>query len=135
VSSLISATPRSTIQALLMLAAYQTYAPYTAGSINPSVDRWDMCFDYLDQSLPWIASKFFVDVAYNDEVKKNFATMADELKESFSERAENYDWIAAETKKKIQEKIKEITPKVGYPEHVSDSSRCHSNMHWFFQNT
>jgi endothelin-converting enzyme len=115
-----------------MLAAYQSYAPYIAGSTDPSVDRWDTCFDYLDQGLPWIASKFFVDVAYSDEVKKFLATIADDLKEAFSERAKSHDWIAAETKKKIQEKIKEITPRTGYPEHVSDSSRCHSNMHWFF---
>jgi predicted metalloendopeptidase len=112
-----------------MLAAYQSYAPYIARSTNPSVDRWDACFDYLDQSLPWIASKFFVDVAYSDEVKNSFATIADELKEAFSERAKSHDWIAAETKKKTQEKIKEIMPKIGCPEHVSDSSRCLSNKH------
>jgi endothelin-converting enzyme len=119
VSSLVEKTPRATIQALIMITAYSSFAPYLAGTGKPEVDRWDFCFNYIDRSLGWMASKFFVDVAYNNETKDFFKTMAEELRESFSERAKSHDWIGEETQVRIQEKIDEIIPKIGYPDHVS----------------
>lgn len=86
---------------------------------TPDVDRWDTCFTYIDESLPWVAGKFFVDQTYSDEKREFIRTMAEELRSAFGDRVKDKDWLSEETKKLIEEKVSEIIVKIGYPDHVS----------------
>jgi predicted metalloendopeptidase len=89
------------------------------------MERWEeFCYKYVDSSLPWMASHFFVDKAY-DQDKREFAdTMTKDLKSAYLERTNSWDWIANNnTRKLVQEKISDIVFKIGYPDHVSERGR------------
>ena len=88
-------------------------------NITQALERRTLCFTYIDASLPWIASKFFVKEAYSDEERSVTETMAEELKEAFIGRIETRDWITDSTKVLIEEKASEILVEVGVPESVS----------------
>jgi predicted metalloendopeptidase len=141
VSSIVSNTPKSTLQALMMVMVYNSFAPYVSGSIvscrsllwyelsNPTqtadTDRWPFCYQYIDDSMPWIAGKFFVDATYSDEKRDLVKTMAEELRSAFGERVKEKHWFSDETKALIEEKISEIILKIGYPDHV-----CTPSLRW-----
>lgn len=95
---------------------HETHA-YNLQALTPN--RWDFCFTYIDQSVSWIASKFFIDEAYTDEQREVTKTMADELKEGFIGRIESRDWITDSTKALIEEKAEEMLIGIGTNEIVS----------------
>ncbi|CAO2652691.1 Nn.00g021020.m01.CDS01 [Neocucurbitaria sp. VM-36] len=81
--------------------------------LNPA--RWEFCYTYIDTSLPWIASKFFLDATYSDGQRDVTQTMAEEIKLAFGERLSHRDWIDESTKVLIQEKVEEILVNIGNP--------------------
>ncbi|KAI1075493.1 Metalloprotease [Whalleya microplaca] len=98
-SSAINNTPRSTIQAFMIAIAYISYAPYVAGSTDPNAKRWTTCFDHIETSLPWIASSFTLTLLI-----------------TMTGRVDKLDWMDNKTKALVNEKIKHITAKIGYPD-------------------
>ncbi|KAK8136223.1 hypothetical protein PG984_004163 [Apiospora sp. TS-2023a] len=115
-SNLVSRTPRSTLQSVILTLAYANYLPYTSLAISPKEDRFPACFSYLDSSLSWITSKFFLDATYNDEVRKSATEQTSRIRDAFVERIGRLDWIQDETKTLVQEKVKNMILEVGYPD-------------------
>lgn len=118
VSALIASTPKSTLQALMMVMTYKSYEQFLPDATTSTDEetRWGECFDYTDTSLPWIASKFFLDRQYNDQIRSEFKTMAEDLKTAFSKRVGNLDWMANNTKTLVQDKISKVKTLIGYPD-------------------
>ncbi|KAJ4301723.1 hypothetical protein N0V90_003816 [Kalmusia sp. IMI 367209] len=117
IDKLVEDTPRSTLQVLMSFMVYNSLAPYITGSSATVSDRFEFCYDYIDTSLPWIASKFFVGQAYSDKTRDFTKTLADDLKQAFHDRVNELTWIADETRPLIQEKLSDMLPNIGYPDH------------------
>lgn len=66
-----------------------------------------------------MASKFFLDVAYSNDVRAKIRSMAQGLKTSFGRRIDKSSWITNETKILIHDKLDKMILKIGYPDVVS----------------
>ncbi|KAK8012772.1 endothelin-converting enzyme [Apiospora marii] len=115
-STMISKTPRSTLQIVMLALAYANYLPYTSQVVSPKKDRFPACFNYLDSSLSWIMSKFFLDATYNEEIHKSSTEQTNHIRDAFVERIGRLDWLQDETKTLVQEKVKNVILEVGYPD-------------------
>ncbi|KAI0187503.1 hypothetical protein F4808DRAFT_77578 [Astrocystis sublimbata] len=121
VSKLVTQTPRATLQTALIFSAYGNYAPYVAGSIDPTKDRIETCASYLDKSIAWMTSKLFLEQKYSDEDRKAVAAVTDNLIASYGERVKNVEWIDDDTKGLILEKLNNMTLRIGYPTDTPDA--------------
>ncbi|KAH7095480.1 hypothetical protein FB567DRAFT_31232 [Paraphoma chrysanthemicola] len=122
VSTLVSETPKSTLRALFIVMAYKSYEPFVTPSKLTGMERWEnICYTYVDESLPWLASKLFLDATYSDESRENLETMTEELKDALIKRVSENDWMANDTKKLVQEKLSEVRANIGYPQHTPDA--------------
>ncbi|KAJ3565729.1 hypothetical protein NPX13_g7393 [Xylaria arbuscula] len=126
VSALISQTPAATLQTILILSAHGNYASYVAGSVDSSADRSSVCADYLDKSLAWMTSKLYLEQKYSDEDRKAVTTIMKNLLGSFGNRAKNVDFIDEDTKALIQEKLDDMTLRIGYPTDTPDAMNATS---------
>lgn len=79
----------------------------------------EVCFTYLDTSLPWILGKFFVDQSYSDQDHKAYTSMAEDVKKVFVERTRNTNWLSGEDQRLVTEKAQDVQLNIGYPEEVS----------------
>ena len=94
---------------------------------NTEMERWKtFCYGYVDHSLPWIASRFFLDKAYSKEKHDFVDTLTRDLQSAYLERTKSLDWIANDTKLLVQEKMADIIFKIGYPNHVSGLRQLHN---------
>ncbi|CAI6255735.1 unnamed protein product [Periconia digitata] len=132
ISSLISTTPKSAIQATIMVMTYLSHATYVYGYDITEQERWDrFCFKYVETSLPWIASKFFLDQTYSDERRDFVTTMTEDLRSAYLQRLEGIEWITKETKALVHEKISNIVTKIGYPEHTPNARNATDLMAYY----
>jgi predicted metalloendopeptidase len=51
----------------------------------------------VDQSLPWIASKFFLDEAYTEETREELEKMTADIETAYLKRVTGFDWISNST--------------------------------------
>ncbi|KAI5924877.1 hypothetical protein F4810DRAFT_661788 [Camillea tinctor] len=118
ISSVMTETPKATLQALMIALALTKYQPYTAVSANPTADRWaSTCSAYLQtEGLNWIANKFWLDVSYSDEVREYVDNLTVELRDSFDARLDTVAWMDDETRKIAKEKLAQIARNIGYPD-------------------
>lgn len=102
----------------MMIMTYKSYEQFLPDATTGTDEeaRWGECFTYTDTSLPWIASKFFLDRQYNDQIRSEFKTMAEDLKTAFSKRVDKLDWLANNTKTLVQDKISKVKTLIGYPD-------------------
>jgi len=89
-----------------------------------------MCFSYVDQSLGWMASKAFLDVAYSNDVRAKIRAMAQGLKTSFGQRVDRSAWITNQTKVLIHDKLDKMILKIGYPDEVSHRFAVAAGKMW-----
>ena len=90
-------------------------------SQDPSADRTTACADYLDKSLAWMTSKLFLEQKYTEEDRKAVTTIMNNLLSSFGERVKNVDFIDEDTKGLIQDKLDDMTLRIGYPMDTPDA--------------
>ncbi|CAJ2510221.1 Uu.00g061210.m01.CDS01 [Anthostomella pinea] len=116
-SPLLANTPKSTLQTLLIALTYVSYAPYVADSTTTGEDRFDTCFNVLDlEGLAWTLSKFFVDVAYDNEAREFSSALVTRIRETFTERLDQLDWMDDATRALAKQKVANIDQKIGYSE-------------------
>ena len=78
-------------------------------------DRWRTCQGLAESSLPWILSRFYVEVAFSEEAKKLGDKIISDIKRQFISRIKALDWIEDSVKKLAIEKVNAIDQKIGYP--------------------
>ncbi len=78
-------------------------------------ERWRYCQAAVDDSLAWILSRFFVEVAFSEEAKNLGDKIIYNIKQQFIIRIKNLDWVDDSVKKLAIEKVNAIDQKIGYP--------------------
>ncbi|KAI0126161.1 hypothetical protein BJ170DRAFT_462683 [Xylariales sp. AK1849] len=115
-SDIISNTPKATIQAAILLIAAFDLEVISAISTTQS-DRWRAtCFPHIDQTIPWIASKFWIDAVYNKDIGEYADTVVGDVRASFRERLDKINWMTNETRNLAKEKVDKIQENIAYPQ-------------------
>ncbi|KAI1108761.1 peptidase family M13 [Nemania sp. NC0429] len=131
VSQVVSETPKSTIQAYLiwnLIASYSSYIEAT--EVDPihrfnnillgrdpetKSERWKTCLSYVDGTLGWILSRFYIEAAFSEAAKEYGDQIILDIKQQFTTRLGELDWMDEPVKKLAANKVHNIDQKIGYP--------------------
>ncbi|OTA53412.1 peptidase family M13 [Hypoxylon sp. EC38] len=131
VSEIISNTPKSTVQSFLVWKAIDAYSRYVEGSeVQPITrfnnvlsgkdpdtksERWKTCVSYVDATLGWILSRFYIEAAFSDEAKKYGDEIIMDIKHQFISKLNGLSWMDDSVKKLAVNKVNNIDQKIGFP--------------------
>ncbi|KAI1187961.1 peptidase family M13 [Nemania serpens] len=131
VSQVVSSTPKSTIQAYLIWNLIATYASYVeAPEVDPihrfnnvllgrdpetKSERWKTCLSHVDGTLGWILSRFYIEAAFSEAAKELGDQIILDIKQQFTIRLNELDWMDESVKKLAANKVHNIDQKIGYP--------------------
>ncbi|OGX88352.1 M13 family metallopeptidase [Hymenobacter glacialis] len=90
-----------------------------AKAIRP---RWKRVLDMQEDALGDALGQLFVKEYFKPETKARYDTLVKNVVSSFAEHIQKVDWMSAPTKVVALEKLRKITPKVGYPSKWKDYS-------------
>ncbi|WP_310391490.1 M13 family metallopeptidase [Hymenobacter sp.] len=83
-----------------------------AKAIRP---RWKRVLDMQENALGDALGQLFVKEYFKPEAKARYDTLVQRVVASFADHIRQVDWMSAPTKVVALEKLRKITPKVGYP--------------------
>ncbi|OTB04317.1 hypothetical protein M426DRAFT_320912 [Hypoxylon sp. CI-4A] len=131
VSEILSNTSKSTIQSYLVWQLVDTYSSYVeAPEIQPVVqfsnvlsgrdpdtksERWKTCVSYVDSTLGWILSRFYIEAAFSDEAKEYGDQIIIDIKNQFITKLNDLSWMDDSVKKLAANKVNNIDQKIGFP--------------------
>ncbi|KAI0485484.1 peptidase family M13 [Xylaria cf. heliscus] len=131
VSQIISQTPKSTIQAFFIWNLVASYSSYVeAPEVEPvsrfnnvlagrdpetKSERWKTCLSYVDGTIGWVLSRFYIEATFSEEAKKYGDQIILDIKQQFTTRLGDLDWMDESVKKLAANKVHNIDQKIGYP--------------------
>lgn len=127
VSEVVASTPKPVLQAFMVLRILENYSQFISGGGNSSAgEAFTTCFSHLDQSLPWIMSKFFSDQYYSKEHYKAASTAAEAVKDVFIKRVNASNWLSDDSRELVLDKARTVQLNVGFPEENPDAGNATS---------
>jgi putative endopeptidase len=84
--------------------------------------RWKRCVQLTDRLLGEDLGRPYVQETFGTEGKERMLKMVNALETSLGADIQQLPWMTAETKTQAEAKLKEITNKIGYPDHWRDYS-------------
>jgi putative endopeptidase len=96
--------------------------------------RWKRMVSITDARLGEALGKLYVEQEFGEEAKKRMSEMIEDLKEVFTERLKELDWLSPATKEKALEKFSRFRAKIGYPSRFIDYSSVRITRESFFEN-
>ncbi|KAI1297361.1 peptidase family M13 [Xylaria venustula] len=131
VSQIVSQTPKSTIQTYLIWNLIRSYSSYVeATEVEPITrfnnvlsgrdpetksERWKTCLSYVDGTLGWILSRFYIEATFSEAAKNYGDQIILDIKQQFTTRLSDLDWMDNSVKKLAANKVHNIYQKIGYP--------------------
>ncbi|KAI0200603.1 peptidase family M13 [Astrocystis sublimbata] len=131
VSQILAQTPKSTIQSFLiwqMISYFSSYveAPEVEpihrfnnvlGGRDPETksERWKTCLGYVDGTVGWILSRFYIEATFSEAAKKYGDQIIMDIKQQFTTKLGDLDWMDDSVKKLAANKVHNIDQKIGYP--------------------
>ncbi|KAI8624050.1 peptidase family M13 [Xylariaceae sp. FL1651] len=131
VSGIISKTPKSTIQSYLIWKLIRSYSSYVeAPEVKPidrfynvlsgkdpetKPERWQTCLNYVDGTVSWILSRFYVEAAFSEDAKEYGDQIILDIKQQFITKLSGLNWMDDSVKKLATNKVNNIDQKIGYP--------------------
>ncbi len=85
--------------------------------------RWERALGTANGVIGEAIGKLYVDKYFPPEAKSKAADMIENIRAAFKDRINNLEWMTDETKVKAQEKLANITVKIGYPDKWKDYSK------------
>jgi predicted metalloendopeptidase len=96
--------------------------------------RWKRMVSITDARLGEALGKLYVEQEFGEEARKRMSDMIEDLREVFTERLKELDWLSPTTKEKALEKFSRFRAKVGYPSKFIDYSSIRITRENFFEN-
>lgn len=131
ISTILKSTPRETLHGYFQYRLIATWSgrlhkDYTrparvmsnslAGKAPDAVaERWRSCVAEIDSALGWFLSGAFVQRAFSAQAKSLGDRIVSDIKNEFTARLKNVNWMGEETKKIAAKKVANIVQKIGYP--------------------
>jgi predicted metalloendopeptidase len=84
--------------------------------------RWKRCVSLTDRLLGEDLGRPYVQETFGTEGKERMLKMVNALEQSLGADIQQLPWMTPETKTQAEAKLKEITNKIGYPDHWRDYS-------------
>nr|XP_019042435.1 endothelin-converting enzyme [Kwoniella bestiolae CBS 10118]OCF21365.1 endothelin-converting enzyme [Kwoniella bestiolae CBS 10118] len=78
-------------------------------------NRQDVCLNWVDEIVGFIAGREFVREAFSPEAKAEGEHIINSIVKAFHEKLPHIPWMDAESARAAQKKAEAIIPKVGYP--------------------
>ena len=97
--------------------------------------RWKRVLDAQEGALGDALGQLFVKEFFPEKAKKRYNDMVENIKSAYNEQIQNLAWMSAETKVKAADKLKKVTPKVGYPNKWKDFSAMTIDRSSFVRNS
>jgi len=97
-------------------------------------ERWRRVLDVTNYILGDAVGKKFVEKHFPPEAKKRMVKLVENLRDGFSKRIDNLEWMTEETKEKAHEKLATMNKKIGYPDEWRDFSELEIGKDSYFQN-
>lgn len=94
----------------------------TLSGIEELEPRWKRAVGRVNASLGEAVGKIYVARYFQPDAKARMVDMVDNLKESFSDRLDQLDWMEPATKEQARIKLGKFTAKIGYPDVWRDYS-------------
>ncbi|KAG4220533.1 hypothetical protein PC116_g30988, partial [Phytophthora cactorum] len=131
VSEILSKTSKSTVQSYLVWQLVDQYSSYVEGpEVQPIVrfsntlsgrdpdtktERWKKCVSYVDSTLGWILSRFYIEATFSDEAKQFGDEIILDIKKQFISKLNDLSWMDDSVKKLAVNKVNNINQKIGFP--------------------
>ncbi|OTB16113.1 hypothetical protein K445DRAFT_317105 [Daldinia sp. EC12] len=131
VSEILSKTSKSTVQSYLVWQLVDQYSSYVEGpEVQPIVrfsntlsgrdpdtktERWKKCVSYVDSTLGWILSRFYIEATFSDEAKQFGDEIILDIKKQFISKLNDLSWMDDSVKKLAVNKVNNIDQKIGFP--------------------
>ncbi|XXG97102.1 hypothetical protein Hte_003397 [Hypoxylon texense] len=131
VSEIVSQTSKSTVQSYLIWHLIDMYSSYVEGpEVQPinrfsntlsgkdpetKPERWKTCVSYVDSTLGWILSRFYIEATFSGEAKEYGDQIIMDIKHQFISKLNDLSWMDDSVKKLAVNKVNNIDQKIGYP--------------------
>jgi endothelin-converting enzyme len=131
VSQIVAAESRPTIQSYLVWKTISAFASYVEGpGVQPLIEfrnvlagrdpkakteRWKTCLSYVDSTIGWVLSRFFIEAAFSEDAKKFGDQIINDIKQQFIHKLHGLDWMDEEVKQSAVNKVNGLDQKIGYP--------------------
>ncbi|KAI1376163.1 endothelin-converting enzyme 1 [Hypoxylon crocopeplum] len=131
VSEIVSQASKSTVQSYLLWHLIRVYSSYVEGAeIQPitrffnvlsgkdpdtKTERWKTCVSYIDSTLGWILSRFYIEAAFSDDAKKYGDQIIMDIKQQFITKLNGLSWMDDSVKMLAVNKVNNIDQKIGFP--------------------
>lgn len=98
-------------------------------SADVTTERWRLCLGEVDHYLGWIESSFYVQGRYNGKTQQLVEAMVQDLKAVYHARMQDYEWMTAVARAKVQRKSAYHSP-LSRKERLTVCSRDDGRQHW-----
>lgn len=96
--------------------------------------RWKRVLGMEEGSIGEALGQLFVKEYFNENAKKRYSDLVENIREALKERIQNLDWMSDSTKQKALYKLSKMTKKVGYPDKWKDFSAMEIKEQPFVKN-
>ena len=136
-AKIFDATPVSTWRDYLVVHYLHSYSPYLPKAFDDrdfafygtvlqgrtqQLDRATRGVHLLDRRLGEALGKIYVAKYFPPDAKAKAVVLVNNLLKAFEDDIQTLDWMSPATRAKALEKIRQFTPKIGYPAHWRDYS-------------
>lgn len=115
--------------ALTPLRRFNNKLQGKAPDVKP--ERWRRCISVVDSDLPWILSRFFVERAFSKEAKDLGDQIIHDIKDEFSIKLTNSDWMTDKVRQLAIDKVNLIRQKIGYPTRSPDITNAEELQEYY----
>ena len=96
--------------------------------------RWKRMVSITDAHLGEALGKLYVEQEFGEDAKKKMSDMIEDLRDVFTERLKELDWLSPATKERALQKFSRFRAKIGYPSKFIDYSSIRITRENFFEN-
>ncbi|KAK0707299.1 endothelin-converting enzyme [Lasiosphaeris hirsuta] len=128
-STLLSDTPRDTVQAFLLWSAVvavqgavtaDVLAPYKRllnrlNGASTAPEQWKTCMNYINSGLGWILSRFFIEGAFSARSRDMGNDIIAGIKHVYNDQFDGLAWMDDAVKALAKDKVNRMSQKIGYP--------------------
>ncbi|ORY64027.1 peptidase family M13 [Pseudomassariella vexata] len=147
VSQILTETDKATVQSYLIWKTIDTYADAVQGpevapisrfynvmnGLDPETkaERWQTCVSYVDSTVGWILSRFFIEAAFSADAKNFGDHIVTDIKQQFISKLNALSWMDDSVKKLAINKVNNIDQKIGYPTESPDITNPEDVQAWY----
>eukprot|EP00698_Gefionella_okellyi_P005480 TRINITY_DN15010_c0_g1_i1.p1 TRINITY_DN15010_c0_g1~~TRINITY_DN15010_c0_g1_i1.p1 ORF type:complete len:730 (-),score=147.21 TRINITY_DN15010_c0_g1_i1:118-2307(-) len=121
------------LSAAFVNASFEFYGKRLDGTAELS-PRWRRCLNKVDEGLPEVLGRYFVQEAFSGNSKTVALDMINRIEAAFARDLNTLSWMDQPTRAAALVKIAKITNKIGYPDRWTDYSSLYIQSGQYFAN-